>query len=146
MKNSKTAFVTLLALMLFNGGMRLAISADTPDIGKTEYMNKCAVCHGQSGKGDGGAVDLLKVAPADLTLLAKNNGGVFPVDRVYQVIDGRQVVKGHGSRDMPIWGNMYKKETAEAGEYFFEMPYTMDMYARVRILALIDYLSRIQGK
>ncbi|QID16651.1 cytochrome c [Nitrogeniibacter mangrovi] len=146
MKNGKRTFYAWLVLLLFQGGTSLAISAEVPDIGQTEYMNKCAVCHGASGKGDGGAVDLLKVAPADLTVLSKNNGGVFPVDRVYQVIDGRQVVRGHGSRDMPIWGNMYKKESAEAGAYFFEMPYTMDMYARVRILALIDYLSRIQSK
>ena len=51
------------------------VSADgneRPDIGKREYMNKCAVCHGQSGKGDGGAIDILKRAPSDLTVLSKN--------------------------------------------------------------------------
>jgi len=146
MKNGKRTFYSLLVLLICKGGIGLANGAEMPDIGQAEYMNKCAVCHGASGKGDGGAVDLLKVAPADLTVLSKKNGGVFPVDRVYQVIDGRQAVQGHGSRDMPIWGSIYKKETAEAGAYFFEMPYTMDMYVRVRILALIDYLSRIQTK
>lgn len=130
-------------------GMAGSVSAggnERPDIGKREYMNKCAVCHGQSGKGDGGAIDILKRAPTDLTVLSKNNGGVFPFDRVYAVIDGRQVVKGHGERDMPIWGNDYQTEKAEAAEHFFDVPYDMNMYVRVRILALIDYPNRIQTK
>ena len=88
----------------------------------------------------------MKRAPTDLTVLSKNNGGVFPFDRVYAVIDGRQVVKGHGERDMPIWGNDYQTEKAEAAEHFFDVPYDMNMYVRVRILALIDYLNRIQTK
>ena len=31
----------------------------------------------------------MKTPPTDLTVLAKNNNGVFPYDMVYQVIDGR---------------------------------------------------------
>ena len=49
-------------------------------------------------------IDILRVAPTDPTTLSRQNGGVFPFDRVYSVIDGRQAVKGHGSRDMPVWG------------------------------------------
>lgn len=119
---------------------------DKVDLGKVEYMNKCAVCHGQSGKGDGGAVDVLKVAPTDLTSLSKKNGGVFPFERVMMVIDGRQIVKGHGERDMPIWGSDYSREKARAGEYYFEAPYDMEMYTRMRILSVIDYLNRIQAR
>lgn len=116
------------------------------DLGKAEYMNKCAVCHGQSAKGDGGVADVLKKAPTDLTILSKKNGGVFPFDRIYAVIDGREIVIGHGDRDMPIWGSSYKVEKGEAAEYYFDVPYNMEMYVRARILALIDYLSRIQTK
>lgn len=116
------------------------------DIGKREYLDRCAVCHGTGGKGDGGAIDILKTAPADLTQLSKRNGGVFPFDRVYSVIDGRQPVKGHGTADMPIWGRVYVMETAKADEHFGDMPYTMEMYVRSRILALIDYLNRLQAK
>lgn len=120
--------------------------AETPDLGKAEFRDKCVVCHGEGGKGDGSVLDLLKVAPADLTVLARNNGGVFPVDRVYAVIDGREAIKSHGGREMPIWGRRYLGETTEAASYFVDMPYDMEMFARVRILALIDYLSRIQEK
>jgi mono/diheme cytochrome c family protein len=134
-----------LALLSF-GTCSFANDKDKFDIGKREYLNRCAVCHGQSGKGDGGALDILKTAPADLTTLSKKNGGVFPVDRVTAVIDGRQLVKGHGSRDMPIWGKEYSTETEKADEYFYGMPYTMEMYVRARILALVDYLNRIQSK
>lgn len=142
--NKKLALFGLALLSFSSSGF--ADDKDRLDIGKREYLNRCAVCHGQSGKGDGGAIDILKTAPADLTTLSKKNGGVFPVDRVSAVIDGRQLVKGHGSRDMPIWGKEYSTETAKAEAYFFDMPFTMEMYVRSRILALIDYLNRIQSK
>ena len=123
-----------------------AQAAERYDSGKREYMDRCAVCHGQSGKGDGGMIDILKTAPSDLTTLSRNNGGVFPFEHVYAVIDGRQAVKGHGSRDMPIWGKAYSTETVRAGEHYGDMPYNMEMYVRARILSLIDYLNRIQAR
>ncbi len=123
-----------------------AQAAERYDSGKREYMDRCAVCHGQSGKGDGGMIDILRTAPTDLTTLSRNNGGVFPFEHVYAVIDGRQAVKGHGSRDMPIWGKAYSAETVRAGEHYVDMPYNMEMYVRARILSLIDYLSRIQAR
>lgn len=127
-------------------GNAVAAGKEKIDLGKREYMNKCAVCHGQSGKGDGGVGDVLKVAPTDLTALSKKNGGVFPFDRMYMVIDGRQLVKGHGDRDMPIWGSDYSREKTQAADYYFDVPYDMEMYTRMRILSLIDYLNRIQVK
>lgn len=145
MKTNKKLVLLGVALMSI-GTCSFANDKDRFDIGKREYLNRCAVCHGQSGKGDGGAIDILKAAPSDLTTLSKKNGGVFPVDRVSAVIDGRQLVKGHGSRDMPIWGKEYSGETAKADEHFGGMPYTMEMYVRARVLALIDYLNRIQSK
>ena len=123
-----------------------AQAAERYDSGKREYMDRCAVCHGESGKGDGGMIDILRTAPTDLTTLSRNNGGVFPFEHVYAVIDGRQAVKGHGSRDMPIWGKAYSAETVRAGEHYVDMPYNMEMYARTRILSLIDYLNRIQAR
>lgn len=144
--NRKMTALALSLAVLSCGQAALAEGKDRPDAGKREYMNRCAVCHGSSGKGDGGAIDILKTAPADLTTLSKKNGGVFPFDRVYAVIDGRQVTKGHGTRDMPIWGRELSMEGAKADEYFAGMPYDMEMYVRSRILALIDYLHRIQVK
>jgi mono/diheme cytochrome c family protein len=123
-----------------------AADKGTTDPGRREFMNRCAICHGQSAKGDGGVTEWLKVAPSDLTTLSKKNGGVFPYDRVYQVIDGREIVKGHGTRDMPIWGARYVNEGVAAAEYYVDVPYDMEMFARSRILSLIDFVYRIQVK
>ena len=147
MKRGHAKVLVIAALMMGVGG--LASAADKKpkvDVGKLEYENSCAVCHGKDGKSTGAIVDLLKKAPADLTTLSKKNNGVFPFDRVYMVIDGRQMVKAHGDRDMPAWGSRYSADTVKAAEYYMDVPYDAEMYARSRILALIDYLNRIQAK
>lgn len=120
--------------------------AKRADLGQAEFREHCVVCHGVEGAGNGSYVELLKKAPPDLTTLARRNGGVFPFDRVFGVIDGRDMVKAHGDRDMPIWGTRYGAEGGKAAEYYGDMPYDMEMYARTRILALVDYLSRLQKK
>ena len=79
--------------------------AQDEDLGKRVYVNRCAVCHGVSGKGDGPLATQLKAHVADLTQIQKNNRGVFPFDRLYRVIDGREAVAAHGPREMPVWGN-----------------------------------------
>jgi hypothetical protein len=91
----------------------------------------------------GAYMDFLKVTPTDLTQLSKKNGGAFPLERAYSVIDGRQEVKGHGQRDMPIWGRDYQ---IKAGEYYLDVGYDPEAYVRGHILALIDYLNRMQAK
>jgi len=70
------------------------------------FMDRCAACHGEDGKGNGPAVGALKVAPADLTLLAQRNGGAFPVERVKEILGGWADIPAHGSREMPIWGDL----------------------------------------
>jgi hypothetical protein len=87
--------------------------------------------------------DLLKVAPPALTQLAKKNGGVFPIARIYETIDGRRDIKAHGERDMPIWGNRFLAEGAPAQD---DYPYNPELFVRSRILAVIDYIYRIQEK
>ncbi len=63
-----------------------AQSGQAVDIGLRDYLNCCAVCHGESGKGDGPLAAQLKTTVSDLTEIQKNNGGVFPFDRLYRVI------------------------------------------------------------
>ena len=121
----------------------VVLAADRIDIGKREYDANCAICHGLVGKGDGPYKTYLNKVPTDLTVLAKQNGGVFPMGRVYDVIDGRADVAAHGPRDMPIWGRTY---SVKAAEYYFDAPYDSDAYVRARILALADYLNRLQVK
>lgn len=148
MKREHTTILAIAALMTMGMGS-FASAADKmlkADPGKREFENSCALCHGKDGKGTGAIVDLLKKSPSDLTVLAKKNNGVFPFARVYAVIDGREAVKGHGDRDMPAWGDRYSSDTERAAEYYRDVPYDAEMYARSRILALIDYLNRIQVK
>jgi mono/diheme cytochrome c family protein len=148
MKRGHAAILAIATLMAMGAG-GFASAADKMlkvDPGKREFENSCALCHGKDGKGTGAIVDLLKRSPSDLTVLAKRNNGVFPFARVYAVIDGREAVKGHGDRDMPVWGDRYSSDTEKAAEYYRDVPYDAEMYARSRILALIDYLNRIQVK
>lgn len=121
---------------------------EATDFGKREFENSCADCHGMDAKGHGVLAANLKVAPPDLTLLTKNNGGVFPVERIFAVIDGRTQIESHGSRDMPIWGTRY---AVNAAEHFMSVPYVgvppnLEAYVRTRILNLINYLRCIQQK
>ena len=112
------------------------------DFGKREYVSNCANCHGMDGKENGPYSDLLKKSPPNLTTLSKNNGGIFPMDRLYQSITGDNI-KAHGSRDMPIWGMEYR---VEAANRYMESSYDPDAYVRVRVLALLEYLYRLQIK
>ena len=130
------------AMIVAATGVTTAVAADKVDLGKREYESNCIACHGKDLKG-GAYVDFLKVSPPDLTLLSKKNGGVFPLERVYAVIDGRQEVKAHGPRDMPIWGRDYQ---IKAGEHYVDMNYDPEAFVRGRIFALIDYLNRMQAK
>ena len=133
----------LLALILVAGTGR-AVFAQDQDVGQANFRMSCASCHGAEGKGNGPVSGQLKVPPPDLTVLAKKNNGVFPVSRVYEIIDGRQAVIAHGTRDMPIWGFQYSLEQRVQGH-----PATAidpDPVVRMRILSIIDYLSRIQQK
>lgn len=113
------------------------------DLGKREYESNCASCHGLTGKGDGPVSSWSEVGVSDLTALAKRNNGMFPFVRVYEAIDGTRVVKPHGTREMPIWGFDYKVKGAE---YYMEVPYDPETYVRARILALTEYVYRLQAK
>jgi mono/diheme cytochrome c family protein len=123
----------------------LALGQQKVDLGKREYDANCAVCHGVQGKGDGpySGIGDLRIPAADLTTLSKRNNGVFPVVRVYEFIDGTQVVKAHGTREMPIWGADYRVKGAE---YYVDVPYNPEAYVRGRILALTEYVYRLQAK
>lgn len=112
------------------------------DPGRREFEANCATCHGVSGRGDGPVVELLRRAPPDLTQLSKRNGGVFPIDSVYQTIEGG-TVSAHGSREMPIWGRDYRIQGAE---YYMDVPYDPEIYVRTRLLWLVEYLSRLQQR
>ena len=65
------------------------------DFGKNEFKTNCAACHGLEGKGHGPIVDLMKKPPPDLTLLARSNKGILPIEKIYNTIAG-DVPQAHG--------------------------------------------------
>lgn len=143
MKTLNIALVFLAAALVGSSVVSFAAEKDDKvDRGKREYVNNCAICHGVAAKGDGPYREFISKIP-DLTVLAKNNKGVFPINRVYEVVDGRQQIKAHGTRDMPIWGREY---SIAAAEFHGDVDYDQEAFVRTRILSLIDYLYRIQAK
>jgi hypothetical protein len=119
-------------------GTALAQQEAIAAVGQQEFRHACAVCHGLGGKGDSvmTTLNLLTVRPTDLTQLSKKYQGQFPFWQVYRIIDGREEVKGHGTRDMPIWGEVFRQP--EGGKRVDETG------AIGRILALVYYLQSIQ--
>lgn len=103
--------------------------------GQEMYKSYCASCHGQAGKGDGPAAPALKVAPSDLTQLAKNNSGKFPSDRVASILRGQATVTAHGNRDMPVWGPL-----------FWHMSQGHEGQVHQRIANLTKYIESLQQK
>ena len=119
--------------------------AQGADIGEQEYLSKCASCHGKGAKGDGPVAGSLKQKVPDLTMLAKNSGGVFSFVRIYDVIDGREAVAAHGPRNMKVWGNEYREEAATISRGN-ATPQELSSYARGRIIALVGYIYTLQVK
>jgi len=128
----------------------LAVLAATPaaaaddSLGKREFETRCAMCHGVTGKGDGWLADYLMKRPPALTQLKKNNGGVFPLADVIDIIDGRKAVKVHGPREMPVWGTVYQEERKMANEAGTEAPADTLRMTRSKLRALAYYISRLQ--
>jgi mono/diheme cytochrome c family protein len=112
---------------------------DAVAMGKDEYQRTCSLCHGIDGKGHGVYAFELKVAPTDLTLIEKKNYGVFPFSKLYKIIDGRNEVKSHGARDMPVWGDRYKSES-----WLYTNAKNSETLVRGQIFELLLYLETIQ--
>jgi mono/diheme cytochrome c family protein len=116
---------------------RATVKDTAVDSGPEMFTTYCAVCHGPNGKGNGPAATALKKQPADLTQLSKKNGGKFPDMRVAQFIEGQEVMASHGSRDMPIWGNIFRGMGAVGGG---------DGATKLRIHNLTKYVETLQEK
>lgn len=101
------------------------------------YAGNCSVCHGVYAEGDGPAAALIAGSVPDLRQLAARNGGQFPRESVFRIVDGRDLSDAHAKgRSMPKWGEefqLYEGYDREA-----------DSRVRAKIEALVDYLAQIQ--
>ena len=145
--NAKSRILPIGALAMYSllGGAIAAQTKPMPQkpyeqliysvIGSDLYRAHCAACHGTDGKGGGPVAAALKEKPADLTILAKNNGGIFPLTRAAKMIAGDDPsVASHGSREMPVWGPI-----------FHQIEEDQD-FGNIRLQNLIKYLQTIQQR
>lgn len=115
-----------------------------PASGRLEFKEYCAQCHGNDGTGNGPVAAELKRKPANLTLLSKNNDGVFPTNEVHDFIVGTKSVASHGTREMPVWGYAFMfRPGALAGPF---VPVLTPQEADDKINRLVDYVRSIKQK
>ncbi len=110
------------------------IQRSSPASGEEMFTMYCAVCHGKDGKGGGPAAAALKKAPGDLTQLTKRNNGKFPGPAVAQSINGESSIVAHGSKDMPVWGELFRQTGQNQSE------------VHLRIANLTKYIEGMQAK
>jgi mono/diheme cytochrome c family protein len=105
------------------------------DTGSQLFRTYCASCHGATARGNGPLAEQLRRTPPDLTQFTKRNGGMFPSERVYRIIDGRDV-PSHGDREMPVWGDVFREVRGGSSA----------AAVKARIDAIVRYLAGIQER
>jgi mono/diheme cytochrome c family protein len=133
------ASAALFGVTLVAGGPQAAQAQTTQNhaaLGGYLFKTYCATCHGTSARGDGPHAESMRRRPANLTEISKRNKGTYPADLVFQIIDGRQKVSGHGGPDMPVWGDAFLR-TSDASD---------EASVKHRIQALVDYLATLQAQ
>lgn len=114
---------------------REAAPLTSPASGKEMFTSYCASCHGKDAKGNGPAANALKQLPADLTTLAKRNGGKYPADKVTSILRGQTTLMAHGDQEMPVWGPV-----------FWRLSQGHEEQVQMRIGNLNRYLESLQEK
>jgi mono/diheme cytochrome c family protein len=108
------------------------VRAAEPMSGAQLFRTHCASCHGETATGAGPISTQLRSAVPDLTTFSARNGGMFPAERVRQMIEGRGPA-AHGDRSMPVWGDVFRRQSADAD-------------AATRIDAILTFLRSIQRR
>ena len=144
-KISLTLIVALLAAVAVPVAMASAAEEETASKtvkvfkGKVTYRIYCSNCHGEAGQGDGNLAELLSVRPANLTAIARNNGGEFPTELIIQLVDGRETVQGHGLKEMPVWGDAFQKSLQPSWTEESD-----DDRAKRKIIEVVAFVESIQ--
>ena len=139
MPHLRTAIPVALMVTGLAGCAPTGETADvSPEYGQALYAEKCAVCHGDDGRGAGPASLGLGDPPPDLTTLEADNDGVFPTAWVAAKIDGRDPVVSHGGM-MPVWGNFFEGDSAAIPSEFGQ-----PILTSTAIADLIEWLMQVQ--
>lgn len=145
-KSVVLAMATVAALLLAPVGATPAAAQEPAAKAQVEMRQRvtggevfrtyCATCHGTSGRGDGPLAGSMRRKPADLTEIAKQNGGEYPSEIVFRTVDGRTPVRGHGGPDMPVWGDAFAR-SRDGGDA---------ATVKERIDSLVEFIRTLQVK
>jgi hypothetical protein len=127
-----------LVVVCFVACARVGRMREQQEEARDGYVRACASCHGLDGRGDGPVARELRVPPADLTTLSARHEGTFPRDFVIAVIVGEREIRGHGTREMPVWSERFG--TASGPEA------AASLYARRRLEMLADHVESLQSR
>ena len=128
----KWTVTSCVVIVMLVAGVMVAQGGDVAQ-GRAIYLRNCATCHGLTAEGNGPMARALKTPPTNLRLLSDLYGNPLPEDRVARAIDGREEVKAHGPRDMPVWGDRFSAET-----------HGDEQQVKERIAQLVAYLQSLQ--
>jgi len=137
-RSRRLAGIGAIALAVGAAALPSAAAAEetSESPGRAAFVQYCASCHGADAKGDGPMAAELTTPPADLTRLAQKYGTPLPEPKLVAFIDGRQMVRAHGSTAMPVWGRrLIENVPPGAGT---------EVYKRGTIQLILDYLATVQ--
>jgi len=127
--------VPLIAIVLGSAAAACAQTMVLPLEGAKLFSQYCTACHGSQAAGNGPMIAALRTKVPDLTLIAKRNGGTFPLDQVQAVISGEKAAGlAHGTRDMPVWGPIFSADISDRD------------YGKLRVYNVAKYLESLQKK
>ncbi|HMV48046.1 MAG TPA: c-type cytochrome [Blastocatellia bacterium] len=132
----KKVLVTIavgIGIAMFSGLLSVSAQGVKEDRGQKLFMQYCASCHGADGKGGGPVAATLKTAIPNLTTYEKRNGK-FDQLRVQNIIAGEVGVLAHGSKEMPVWGYIFRQKAGG------------NSTSKLNVFALATYIKSIQQK
>lgn len=137
---SRTLMAAFLSVLAQSCAFGVAAVAKAEPSAEADFRMSCSSCHGEDGRGAGPKAFGLSIEPPDLTTLKARSGGVFPRERLRRIIDGREDIKLHVDREMPVWGELFKMD-AEEGLGGAEGD---NATVQKRIDSLIDFIESLQ--
>ena len=106
--------------------------------GKATFDQYCASCHGPAADGTGPVAAEMKVAPSDLRKLGQKYGTPLPKPKLRELVDGREMLRAHGTSKMPVWGEQFVSNVPPTANTEF--------FKRGMIIVILDYIETLQLK
>jgi Cytochrome C oxidase, cbb3-type, subunit III len=128
-----------LALAVLSLALPASVIAGEAGQGQQLYDKYCSSCHGKDGRGNGSVSSYLKINVPDLSLLKRNNKGIYPLAKVMTSIDGSREVRGHGDTAMPVWGEVFEREAQKAESAKYPI-----LTSLLKIHVIAEYIASLQ--